>query len=127
VNAYLREAAGRDVTAKTFRTWAATVLACRLLAEADPPAAPTRCSRRAIRGAVEAVASRLGNTPTVARSAYIHPAVPEAYERGALKRPLEPAPPPPGPAWTAADEASTLELLRQWAQEQAGRRMQRSS
>ncbi|HEY5628774.1 MAG TPA: hypothetical protein VIR16_04615, partial [Candidatus Limnocylindrales bacterium] len=127
VNAYLREASGRDVTAKTFRTWAATVLACRLLAQAEPPAAPTRLSRRAMREAVESVAGRLGNTPTVARSSYIHPAVPEAYEQGILQRPVEPVPPDASVAWTDADEASTLELLRRWAGEQAGRRMQRGA
>lgn len=127
VNAYLREAAGRDVTAKEFRTWAATVLASRILAQADPPATPTRLSRRALRETVQSVAGRLGNTPTVARSSYIHPAIPELYEQGALRRPVEPLPAETGADWTDADEASTLALLQRWAGRQAGRRMQRRS
>ena len=85
VNAYLRAAAGADVTAKMFRTWAATVLATRLLAEAEPPGRALPASRRAVRAAVDAVADRLGNTPAVARSSYIHPAVPAAFARGALE------------------------------------------
>jgi DNA topoisomerase-1 len=125
VNGYLRDASGRDVTAKTFRTWAATVLACRLLAQADAPTPPTRLTRRALREAVEVVADRLGNTPSVAGSAYIHPAVPEAFEHGALRRRVKPTAPEPGRAWTDADEAWTLRLLRRWTAEQAGRRMQR--
>ena len=43
VNAYLREATGRDITAKDFRTWAGTVLAAIALKEFEtldqPPAA----------------------------------------------------------------------------------------
>lgn len=157
VNAYLREASGRDVTAKAFRTWAATVLACRLLAQAEPPAAQgpdqetvapsrelppgrkeapagkaapparRRLSQRAIREAVASVAGHLGNTPTVARTSYIHPAVPQAYEEGALPRPVEPVPAEAGPGFTEADEAATLRLLRGWSAAQAGRRMQRRS
>ena len=42
VNDYLRDAAGTDVTSKTFRTWAATVLAMRSLARAAADARPQR-------------------------------------------------------------------------------------
>lgn len=96
VNAYIREAMGDGFSAKDFRTWAGTVSAARALREADPPASPTDARRR-IAVCVKAVAGLLGNTPTVCRSSYIHPAVFEFYESGRLAETL------PGP------EAATFE------------------
>lgn len=123
VNAYLREAAGTDVTAKMFRTWSATVLACRLLGAAEPPAQAGDASRQSLRTAIEAVAERLGNTPGVARTSYIHPAVPEAFALGRLRRPRDQPRPRPGEAvtpWTRADERATLALLRDWVASRDG-------
>lgn len=84
VNAYLREISGQDVTAKDFRTWTGTVLAALALAEyekCDSQAA----AKRNIRDAIERVASRLGNTPTICRKCYIHPQVIDAYLADELK------------------------------------------
>ncbi len=78
VNAYLREITGRDITAKDFRTWTGTVLAAMALAEyeeADSDAA----AKRNVRDAIERVAGRLGNTPTICRKCYIHPQVIDSY------------------------------------------------
>ena len=83
VNAYLREALGEDFSAKDFRTWAGTVSAARSLVTLPACASPAD-SRRNIVTCVKAVAGVLGNTPAVCRSAYIHPAVLEAYEQGDL-------------------------------------------
>ncbi|MFI5256652.1 MAG: DNA topoisomerase IB [Gemmatimonadales bacterium] len=87
VNAYLQEIAGRDVTAKDFRTWAGTMLTAESLREKGP--APSR--RQAERNVVEAIdrtASRLGNTRSVCRKYYIHPALIEAYLDGCVLPPL---------------------------------------
>ena len=82
VNAYLRETTGLEATAKDFRTWHATVLAAAALAE-SPEGGETRTSRkRAVSAAMKEVSSFLGNTPTLARSAYVDPRVIEAYEDG---------------------------------------------
>ena len=81
VNAYLREIAGEEFTAKDFRTWAGTVLAALALAEVASFASK-REARRNITRAVESVAARLGNTPTISRKCYVHPAVIEAYLDG---------------------------------------------
>jgi DNA topoisomerase-1 len=113
VNAYLRDIAGADVTAKDFRTWAATVLAFRALREA-PGTDRAALARRRVKAAVEQVADRLGNTATVCRSSYIHPTVVDAWLTGALARmrlpattaPVDPAAPP-----TAEEEAAVLRLL----------------
>ena len=81
VNEYLREVTGLDVTAKDFRTWHATVVAAASLAETGP--APTGTARaRAVRRAMAAAAELLGNSPALARSAYVDPAVIDAYEDG---------------------------------------------
>lgn len=85
VNAYLRDAAGgRAVTAKDFRTWAGTVLAAMALREFerfDTKAA----AKRNLRQAIERVAARLGNTPTICRKCYVHPELLDCYlESGAL-------------------------------------------
>ena len=84
VNAYLREISGRNVTAKDFRTWTGTVLAALALMEyekCDSQAA----AKRNIREAIELVASRLGNTPTICRKCYVHPQVIDAYLADELK------------------------------------------
>ena len=84
VNAYLAEAAGRDFTAKDFRTWAGSVRAWWALA-AQPPPGTARQGRRAVNEAIEDVARRLGNTPAICRKAYVHPAVAETYLDGGLR------------------------------------------
>lgn len=83
VNAYVREVAGADFTAKDFRTWAGTVLAAWALHELATGAS-ARPSRRSVVRAIEAVAGRLGNTTSVCRKCYVHPAVIEAYLDGSL-------------------------------------------
>jgi len=83
VNAYLREIAGYDVTAKDFRTWAGTVLMVRFLAEAGAFQS-LKEAKRLMRAALARVAAALGNTPTVCRKSYIHPAVIGAWLDGKL-------------------------------------------
>ncbi|MBW8815649.1 MAG: DNA topoisomerase IB [Caulobacterales bacterium] len=83
VNAYIRETLGEDFSAKDFRTWAGTVAAARALILAGPCAGAAE-GKRTIATCVKAVAGLLGNTAAVARSAYIHPAILEAYANGAL-------------------------------------------
>ena len=83
VNAYLREVTGEDFTAKDFRTWAGTVLAALALAEHEAFGSQTEAKRLVVR-AVEQVARNLGNTPSVCRKGYIHPAIIETYLEGRL-------------------------------------------
>ena len=75
VNAYIRDAMGADFSAKHFRTWSASVEAFSFLYDAATP--PT------LKDMLAHVAGRLGNTPAVARKAYVHPAMIAAtQERG---------------------------------------------
>lgn len=82
VNAYIREALGEDFSAKDFRTWAGTVAAARALTM--PECADLSAAKRNVNTCVKAVAGLLGNTAAVARSAYIHPAILDAYAEGNL-------------------------------------------
>ena len=78
VNAYLREISSRDITAKDFRTWTGTVLAALALTEFERFDSQS-AAKKNIRQAIERVAARLGNTPTVCRKCYVHPEVIESY------------------------------------------------
>ena len=104
VNAYLRDAAGTEITAKDFRTWAGTVSAYRALRGEEPPAS-TRAARKAIVRAMQETAERLGNTPAVARQAYVHPAVIDAYADGAVEH-------GPGSPAGSGETAAIIDLLR---------------
>ena len=92
VNDYLKEITGEYFTAKDFRTWAGSVLACDLLREFEPFGSATEAKRNVV-AAIKTVAERLGNTPAVCRNCYVHPAVLEAYLSGeaitATKRSLD--------------------------------------
>jgi len=88
VNDYMREVLGERYTSKDLRTFGGTVRAATILADIGP----ARSQREARRNTVltsRLVASELGNTPTIARKAYIHPVVLEEYEaRGNTIEPL---------------------------------------
>jgi DNA topoisomerase-1 len=81
VNQYLRDVTGQPFTSKDFRTWAATVLVARALADSRAGDSKRPTQRQVVR-AVEVAAHRLGNTVAVCRKCYIHPAVPAAYLEG---------------------------------------------
>lgn len=81
VNAYLHETAGRTITAKDYRTWAATNLAVLEFAFLHAP----KPTKRAVAAVVKRVAEQLGNTPAVCRKSYIHPRVLSSYLDGSLK------------------------------------------
>ncbi len=72
VNAYLHAHTQAPASAKVFRTWGATVAAIAVLAGAEPPADVSARSRERL--AVGAAATLLGDTASVTRSSYIHPA-----------------------------------------------------
>jgi DNA topoisomerase-1 len=111
VNEYLRRAAGRDVTAKDFRTWAGTLIVAEALAR-EGPADSERAGERRIIRAIDAAAAELGDTRAVCRACYVHPAVLESYRDGSLfDRML--APPPSRPSGLRASERRMLAVLRE--------------
>ncbi|HEY0848008.1 MAG TPA: DNA topoisomerase IB [Noviherbaspirillum sp.] len=83
INAYLREITGEDFTAKDFRTWSGTLLAALALQEYEKFDSEAQAKRNVVR-AIEAVAARLGNTPSICRKCYVHPTVIESYLDGTM-------------------------------------------
>ena len=84
VNEYLQDIAAAPVTAKNFRTLAASAVAAEMLARTEP-AASRSARRRQIAAVVAEVAEMLGNTPAVARKSYVLAEVPEAFKSGRLQ------------------------------------------
>jgi len=79
----LREISGEEITAKDFRTWAATNLAALALQEFELLDTEAKKKRVVVR-AVEKVATHLGNRPAICRRCYIHPAIFDVYLDGTL-------------------------------------------
>lgn len=84
INAYLRECARAPVSAKDFRSLAATAAAGRRLAALDP-APNERQRRRQLAAVMREVAATLGNTPAVVRRSYVHGCMVRAFEDGRLR------------------------------------------
>lgn len=118
VNAYLKEISGADFTAKDFRTWAGTVLACVALRELSTaarsalgPGSSAKKARHVVQ-VIDAVAGLLGNTRSVCRKSYIHPGVIDAYTAGTLQQVLvRPARSARRRGGLSADEAVALAVL----------------
>lgn len=100
VNAYIKDAAGDDFTAKDFRTWNATALAAVALAVRAQEGTTRTSRKRIVNAAIKEVAVFLGNTPAVCRSAYVDPRVIDRFHAGltiadAIAEPAEPDPQAP--------------------------------
>jgi DNA topoisomerase I len=87
VNEYIREILRERYTSKDLRTFGGTVRAATILADIGPARSKTEARRNTVLTS-RLVASELGNTPAIARKAYIHPAVLDEYE--AHGRTIEP-------------------------------------
>ncbi len=86
VNSYLKTISGEDFTAKDFRTWYGSVLATESLHSFEDFSSEAQAKKNVI-AAIECVAERLGNTRTVCRKCYIHPAILESYlDRSLFKK-----------------------------------------
>jgi DNA topoisomerase-1 len=81
VNEYIKMATSVEFSAKDFRTWGGTLMAATQLAETGKPE-DEKQARHNIVQAVKNVAEHLGNTPTVCRNCYVHPAIFERYIAG---------------------------------------------
>lgn len=133
VNQYLKAISGESFTAKDFRTWSGTVLACTAFRELcavvtngaapRPPGGkgPAKAAiNRNVLQAIDAVAGVLGNTRAVCRKSYIHPAVIDAYVDGTLSSVCQRywvSRPRRGRTGLSTDEAAVVALLRRRAQD----------
>lgn len=83
VNEYLKRVSGADITAKTFRTWSATLLAMHQLQRLEVAGSATAVKRQ-VNEALRVVAEHLGNTLAICRKSYVAPHVVEAFALGRL-------------------------------------------
>lgn len=118
VNAYLRDVLGEKYTSKDFRTFGGTVRAATILADIGPSTSVKEAARTVVL-TCKLVASELGNTPTIARNAYIHPAVLTEYEtKGRTIQPLMRATPRPvtaeAPVEYYPEEAALIRFLERY-------------
>jgi DNA topoisomerase-1 len=81
LNDYVRDYLGDDFTAKDFRTWGGTLIAAIAFAEQGPPESES-AAKKVIPAVMRRVGKELGNTPAVARSSYVSPAVIDQYLDG---------------------------------------------
>jgi DNA topoisomerase-1 len=81
LNEYIQANMGDEFTAKDFRTWGGTLLAAIAFAEHGVAETETD-AKRVIAAVMRTVGERLGNTPAVARSSYVSPAVIDQYLDG---------------------------------------------
>jgi DNA topoisomerase-1 len=121
LNDYVREYLGKAFTAKDFRTWGGTLIAAIALAERGPAKTEAE-AKRTLPAVMRKVGRELGNTPAVARSSYVSPAVIDQYLDG---RTIEDFRPRHlrvvGARDTGLDkeEQALLSLLRSWKIRQA--------
>lgn len=79
INEYLQNITGENFTAKDFRTWKGTVLTYDLLLR-EKNCSSEQEAKKCITRTIAHVAEKLGNTPAVCRSAYIHPVLLDVYQ-----------------------------------------------
>ena len=88
INNYIREATGKDFSAKDFRTWAGTLSilsSFKALGTAETQAE----KKKNIVSALDEVSSKLGNTRTICKKYYVHPEIIRLYEEDNLQKYLD--------------------------------------
>lgn len=106
VNDYIREASGGDFTAKSFRTWGASVIAFDQMLTAQEH----EKARISLKTVLEPVAEALGNTPAISRKSYVHPKLIDVA-RDKPRNPLNGMGRPRGRKWLSSAEVGLLDFL----------------
>jgi DNA topoisomerase I len=109
LNDYIAEHLGNGFTAKDFRTWGGTLLAAVELAR-HGPGGDEADAKRILAAVMTKVARELGNTPAVARSSYVSPAVVDHYLAGRTIEDFRRR--SARPARLTADERALYRMLR---------------
>lgn len=88
VNNYIKRVSGHDFSAKDFRTWAGTLHSLHAFKEIGEPETVTETKKKIV-SALDYVSGKLGNTRTVCKKYYVHPAIINLYETKCLKTYLD--------------------------------------
>lgn len=85
VNNYIKKISGTDFSAKDFRTWSGTLHALKAFQQMGTFETETE-KKKKIAEALDMVASQLGNTRTVCKKYYVHPAIISLYENNTITK-----------------------------------------
>lgn len=88
VNEYLHQLTSENYTAKDFRTWSGTIFSALILNAFEKFETEAQAKKNVVT-AIQSVAKKLGNTPTICRKCYVHPIIISAYIEGTLAIPIE--------------------------------------
>jgi DNA topoisomerase-1 len=113
VNAYIREIAGDDFTAKDFRTWGGTGAAVLILEQLGRSDTEAELKKKVVE-AVKQVSAKLGNRPATCRKYYIHPAILDAYSDESLFDALK------GCEGERREESCVMAVVSRYATESSG-------
>ena len=116
VNGYLHAIAGKEFTAKDFRTWAGTILTAITLQKLGRFTSQTQAKKNMLM-AIKCVAQRLGNTKAICRKCYIHPAIFDAYLSGKFLNGLTEGKTPNA---LRPEEAAVMALLQEVRAQKSG-------
>lgn len=85
VNEYIRQAGGDEFTAKDFRTWCGSVAALEAFKLVGSFSSEQEAKKN-ILVVLDSVSAQLGNTRAVCKKYYVHPVLPELYEKGDMEK-----------------------------------------
>lgn len=90
INDYIKTISGGDFTAKDFRTWAGTLQAFSAFKQLGSAENVTEAKKKTVE-ALDIVATHLGNTRTVCKKYYVHPAIIDKYANNELSKYFDPS------------------------------------
>jgi DNA topoisomerase-1 len=93
VNNYIKEISGARFTAKDFRTWTGTLYALQAFVTLGTANTITETKKNIV-AALDMVAKQLGNTRTVCKKYYVHPALLDMYSDQTLAKYIKGKTPP---------------------------------
>jgi DNA topoisomerase-1 len=115
VNHYIKEAIGIDCSAKDFRTWAGSIHALQAFRSLGEAITATE-NKKNILTALDEVSKKLGNTRTVCKKYYVHPALLQLYEENNLSgylKELDKLEEPDNKTGLTAEEQVLMKILKQ--------------
>jgi len=116
VNQYIKDNSGYDCSAKDFRTWAGSLHALQAFRSLGEAVTITE-SKKNIVSALDEVSRKLGNTRTVCKKYYVHPALIQLYEENNLSaylKELDRLEAPDNKGGLTAEERVLMKILKQF-------------
>lgn len=120
LNSYLKECTGGEFTAKDFRTWAGSLQALKSFKMVQPPMDENACKKNIIT-VVDEVSKKLGNSRSICRKYYIHPALLTLYEGSKLSNYFENITKSKMAKYLEEEETILLKLLQRQAMQNKGK------